>query len=35
MSKFVIRSKTPRDKLDWGTMAWFSNPPPLKVVTLR
>ena len=27
MNKFVLTSETPRDKLDWGTLAWLSHPP--------
>ena len=27
MKKFIIRSETPRDQLDWGTLGWLSNPP--------
>lgn len=27
MSKFVLKSETPRDELDWGTLAWLSHPP--------
>jgi quercetin dioxygenase-like cupin family protein len=27
MSKFVFAAETPRDTLDWGTLAWLSHPP--------
>ncbi len=27
MSKFVIQKNTPREELDWGSLAWLSNPP--------
>ena len=27
MNKFIIRSETPREQLDWGTLGWLSNPP--------
>ncbi|MDM8528763.1 cupin domain-containing protein [Anaerolineales bacterium HSG24] len=27
MSKFILSSETPRDTLDWGTLAWLSHPP--------
>ena len=27
MKKFIFRSETPRDQLDWGTLGWLSNPP--------
>ena len=27
MSKFVLKSETPSDELDWGTLAWISHPP--------
>ncbi len=27
MNKFVLKSETPRDELDWGTLAWLSHPP--------
>ena len=27
MNKFVLSSETPRDTLDWGTLAWLSHPP--------
>ncbi len=27
MSKFVIQSEIERETLDWGTLAWLSNPP--------
>ena len=27
MKKFIIRSETPCDMLDWGSLGWLSNPP--------
>ncbi|MEM8859913.1 MAG: cupin domain-containing protein [Chloroflexota bacterium] len=27
MNKFLIKSETPRDTMDWGTVAWLSHPP--------
>jgi quercetin dioxygenase-like cupin family protein len=27
MKKFIIRSETPREQLDWGTLGWLSHPP--------
>ncbi|MEM7335235.1 MAG: cupin domain-containing protein [Chloroflexota bacterium] len=27
MGKFVLKSETPRDTADWGTLAWLSHPP--------
>ncbi len=27
MSKFVLNSETPQETVDWGTLAWLSNPP--------
>ena len=27
MSKFVIRSETPRDNPEWGSLAWLCSPP--------
>lgn len=27
MKKFIIRSETPREQLDWGMLAWLSHPP--------
>ena len=27
MNKFIIRSETPREQLDWGTLGWLSHPP--------
>lgn len=27
MNKFLLKSETPRDTLDWGTVAWLSHPP--------
>lgn len=27
MSKFVVKADTPRDAMEWGTLAWLSNPP--------
>lgn len=26
MSKFVLNSETPKETVDWGTLAWLSNP---------
>ncbi len=30
MNKFVLKSETPRDALDWGTFGWLSHPPSTK-----
>ena len=27
MKKFIIRTETPREQLDWGTLGWLSHPP--------
>ncbi len=27
MSKFVLKSETPREDLEWGNMGWLSHPP--------
>ena len=27
MKKFIMRSETPREQLDWGTLGWLSHPP--------
>ncbi len=27
MRRFAIKSDTPRDVLDWGSLGWLSNPP--------
>lgn len=27
MSKFVLNAETPKETVDWGTLAWLSNPP--------
>lgn len=27
MGKFIMQTETLRDNLDWGSLAWLSNPP--------
>lgn len=27
MNKFLIKSETPRESTDWGSVAWLSHPP--------
>lgn len=30
MNKFVMKADTPRDQLDWGSLAWLAHPPATK-----
>ena len=27
MKKFILKSETPREQLDWGSLGWLSHPP--------
>ena len=27
MNKFILKSETPREQLDWGSLGWLSHPP--------